>query len=80
MKGAIVAKPNIERIEKTLTSYLVVQNGRMCIFKANIDAAIAIITKKFTGVFCEVSLHTTFPVFTFKVSSAKIIYFEAVVI
>lgn len=73
-------KPNIERIEKALTPYLVIQDGRKCISQADIDTAIAIITKKFTGVFCEVSPHKTFPVFTFKVSSAKIIYFEAVVI
>lgn len=73
-------KPNIERIEKTLAPYLVFQDGRKCISQSNIDVAIAIITKKFTGVFCEVSPHKTFPVFTFKVSSAKIIYFEAVVV
>lgn len=80
MKGTIFVKPNIERVEKALTPYLIIQDGRKCISQTNIDAAIATITKKFTGVFCEVSPHKTFPVFTFKVSSAKIIYFEAVAI
>lgn len=73
-------KPNIERIEKALAPFLVIQGGRRSIPKENIEAAIEIITNKFSNCFCEVSPHTTFPVFTFKVSSARKIYFEATII
>ena len=73
-------KPGIERIEKTLAPLVVVQDGRKCMPKENVDAAIEKITNKFSDCFCEVSPHTTFPVFTFKVTRAKQIYFEAVII
>ena len=73
-------KPGIERIEKTLAPFIVIQDGRKCMPKENIDAAVEKITNKFSDCFCEVSPHATFPVFTFKVSRAKQIYFEAVVI
>lgn len=64
-------KPNIERIEKALTPLLIIQDGRTCMPKENIDAATEKITNKFSDCFCEVSPHATFPVFTFKVSSAR---------
>ena len=73
-------KPSIERIEKTLVPFVIEQNGHRCMPKENVDAAIEKITNKFSDCFCEVSPHATFPVFTFKVSRAKTIYFEAVVI
>lgn len=73
-------KPGIERIEKTMAPFIVFQEGRKCIPKENIDAAIEKITNKFSDCFCEVSPHAAFPVFTFKISRAKKIYFEAVVI
>lgn len=73
-------KPGIERIEKTMAPFIVIQEGRKCIPKENVDAAIEKITNKFSDCFCEVSPHATFPVFTFKISRAKQIYFEAVVI
>lgn len=73
-------KPNTERIEKALTPFLVIQDGRRFMPKENIDAAIEKITDKFSDCFCEVSPHATFPVFTFKVSRARQVYFEVVVI
>ena len=73
-------KPGIERIEKTMAPFVVLQDGRKCIPKENVEAAIEKITNKFSDCFCEVSPHATFPVFTFKISRAKQIYFEAVVI
>ena len=73
-------KPSIERIEKTLVPFVIEQDGHRCMPKENVDAAIEKITNKFSDCFCEVSPHATFPVFTFKVSRAKTIYFEAVVI
>lgn len=73
-------KPNTERIEKVLTPFLVIQDGRRFMPKENIDAAIEKITDKFSDCFCEVSPHATFPVFTFKVSRARQVYFEVVVI
>ena len=73
-------KPGIERIEKTLAPFIVIQDGRKCIPKENVDAAIEKITNKFSDCFCEISPHATFPVFTFKVSRSKQIYFEAVII
>ena len=59
---------------------ITVQDGRKCMPKENVDAAIEKITSKFSDCFCEVSPHTTFPVFTFKVSRAKRIFFEAIII
>ena len=73
-------KPGIERIEKTLAPLVVIQDGRKCMSKENVEAAIEKITNKFSDCFCEVSPHATFPVFTFKVTRAKQIYFEAVII
>ena len=73
-------KPGIDRIEKTMAPFIVLQDGRKCIPKENIDIAIEKITNKFSDCFCEVSPHANFPVFTFKISRAKQIYFEAVVI
>ena len=73
-------KPGIERIEKTMAPFIVIKDGRKCIPKENINDAINIITSAFSNCFCEVSPHATFPVFTFKVSRAKQVYFEAVVI
>ena len=73
-------KPNIERIEKTLAPFVVEQDGRKCMHKENVDAAIEIITNKFSDCFCEVSPHSSFPVFTFKVSRAKRIFFEVIII
>ena len=73
-------KPGIERIEKTLAPFIVIQDGRKCMPKENVDVAVEKIAKKFSDCFCEVSPHATFTVFTFKVSRAKQIYFEAVVI
>lgn len=73
-------KPGIERIEKAMVPFIVIQDGRKCIPKENIDDAIDVITSAFRNCFCEVSPHTVFPVLTFKVSRAKRIYFEAVVI
>ena len=55
-------------------------NGNKLFTAEDIDAAVEKITNKFSDCFCEVSPHATFPVFTFKVSRAKRIYFEAVVI
>ena len=73
-------KPGIERIEKTLAPLVVIQDGRKYMSKENVEAAIEKITNKFSDCFCEVSPHATFPVFTFKVTRAKQIYFEAVII
>ena len=73
-------KPSIERIEKTLVPFVIEQDGHRCMPKENVDAAIEKITNKFSDCFCEVSPHATFPVFTFKVSRAKTIYFEAVIV
>lgn len=73
-------KPGIERIEKTLTPYIVIQDGRKCMPKENIDAAIEKVTNKFSDCFCEVSPHKDFPVFTFKVSRARKIFFEVTII
>ena len=60
-------------------SFQTVSVGK-CMPKENIDAAIDKITNKFSNCFCEISPHATFPVFTFKVTRAKQIYFEAVII
>ena len=61
-------KPMIERIEIALSPYNVIQDGRKCMPKEIVDAAIEKVTKKFSDCFCEVSPHPTFPVFMFKVS------------
>lgn len=73
-------KPNNDRIEKTLFPLTTIQDGRQCIKKESIDKAIELVTKKYSNCFCEVSPHPMFPVFAFKVSSGKLIYFEAVII
>ena len=73
-------KPSIERIEKTLVPFVIEQDGHRCMPKENVDTAIEKVTNKFSDCFCEVSPHATFPVFTFKVSRAKTIYFEAVIV
>ena len=73
-------KPTIERIEKTLVPFVIEQDGHRCMPKENVDTAIEKVTNKFSDCFCEVSPHATFPVFTFKVSRAKTIYFEAVIV
>lgn len=72
-------KPGIERIEKTLAPFIQEQDGRKYMPKENVEAAIEKITSKFSDCFCEVSPHATFPVFTFKVSRAKRIFFEVVI-
>lgn len=72
-------KPGIERIEKTLAPLIHEQDGRKYMPKENVEAAIEKITSKFSDCFCEVSPHATFPVFTFKVSRAKRIFFEVVI-
>ena len=73
-------KPGIERIENTLAPFVIEQDGHRCMPKENVDTAIEKVTNKFSNCFCEVSPHATFPVFTFKVSRAKTIYFEAVIV
>lgn len=73
-------KPSIDRMEEALAPLIVDRDGRKCIPKENVDAAIEIITGKFSDCFCEVSPHTTFPVFVFKISRRKRIYFQAIII
>ena len=73
-------KPGIERIEKTVAPFLIDQNGRQYMPKENIDEAIDKVTSKFSDCFCEVSPHKDFPVFTFKVSRARKIFFEVPII
>ena len=73
-------KPNIDRLEKTLLEMVVIQDGKKCIPKDNIDKAIELVTTKFSDCFCEVSPHPTFPVFDFKVARAKRVFFEATII
>ena len=73
-------KPNIDRMEKALMSFVVVQDGKKYMPKDNVDKAIELVTTKFSDCFCEVSPHTTFPVFVFKVARAKRVFFEATII
>ena len=73
-------KPGIERMEKALVPFLIEQNGHQYMPKENIDAAIDKVTSKFSDCFCEVSPHKDFPVFTFKVSRARQVFFEVPII
>lgn len=73
-------KPGIERIEKTLAPFLTEQNGRRYMPKENIDAAIQAVTNLYSDCFCEVSPHKNFPVFTFKMSRARKVFFEVTIL
>jgi len=72
--------PNSERVATALSAYIVSSDGKKCIAEKDIEAAVNIVTNKFKNVFCEVSPHPKFDVVTFKVSAARTLYFEAIVI
>lgn len=72
--------PNTERISNALSAFIVYTDGKKCIAEKDIDEAVNIVTSKFKNVFCEVSPHPKFDVVTFKVSAARTLYFEAIVI
>jgi len=72
--------PNSERVATALSMYIVYSDGKKFIAEKDIDEAINTATSKFKNVFCEVSPHPKLDVVTFKVSSARTVYFEAIVI
>ena len=86
-----VAQPavshTISKLESELGVKLFTRSGNRVIlndfglaFYEDVDAAIESVSSKFSDCFCEVRPHAKFPVFTFKVSCALKVYFEAPII